>query len=205
MPSPSPTKSVTESPTWEEICEYYTLDSDDFVEFSGEYTLQRVAGALDRRNDAPQWVNTQSGYIIYYLNDGLFGNRWTVQALDESVPRVSQGDYYIISAEVGPIGNVNELNNPPTYEEWQVFSADTWHIVGDFFMTVELKCEENKFPTVSPTGMPSYMPTVDHPCLYVNYTFMEDSDNPWWGVYTRVYDPLYKNGKIHYSGPGKNE
>jgi hypothetical protein len=204
IPTKQPTAEETPPPSFAPICEYYTLVSDDFDEFNGEYVLVRNGGVLDRRNDAPQWQN-KAGYIMFYQDDGVFGNRWTIQALDESIPRVSGNDYYIISAEVGTITDIKYLNNPPTYEEWQIFSAETWHIVGDFFMTVELICEKNKFPTLSPTGMPSYMPTVDHPCIYVNYTYWEDRNNPWWGVYTRIYEPLYKNGKIHYEGPGKNE
>merc|ERR1719320_1769245 len=72
-------------------------------------------------------------------------------------------------------------------------------------MTVELQCGDTIFPTKSPTAVPSFLPTVDYPCIYLNYSQVEDAGSSWFGVYTRIYDPEYKNGKVHYSGAGGSE
>merc|ERR1719285_1672129 len=55
------------------------------------------------------------------------------------------------------------------------------------------------------TPSPTYVPTKFHPCLYLNITNVEDSSPDWTGMYERIWDPYFKNGKAHYSGPTGNE
>merc|ERR1719317_1736470 len=203
-PTKSPVSQPTLSPTYEKSCDFFTLSSDDFDQFDGEYVLKYNYGRMDTRNEAPQWVHAEKGYVIYWISDGVFSNRWTIQAVEENNPLVSTQDYYILSPDLGEISG-EALNNPPRAAEWQVFSADTWHIIGDFLMTVELECSDVPFPTRAPTRPPTSPPTVYYPCIYLNFTDGEDSSSSWIGVYTRINDPEYKNGKVHYSGPIGNE
>merc|ERR1719285_1016876 len=205
-PTSSPTVVPTPAPTFKEPCEYYKLSSDEIDEFDGNYAIMKNGDNYDRRNEAPQWQNTDSGYIIFYMAEGVFANRWTIQAIDEDSPLETSRDYYIVSPEVQSITANKDLNNPPTNQDWQVFSADTWHIVGDFFMTVDLECGgETAFPTTIPTGAPTFLPTIQYDCIYVNYTLVGDEGGSWFGVYTLIKDPEYKNGKVHYAGPRGNE
>merc|ERR1719193_811645 len=78
-------------------------------------------------------------------------------------------------------------------------------LLGTFFVKVDIECSDDPFPTVMPTELPSYRPTLDYPCIYVNWTNIEDSEGGWFGVYSRIYEPEYKNGKVHYTGPEGNE
>jgi hypothetical protein len=199
-PTPKPTASPTPAPTYREPCTYLKLASIPWEEFNGEYKKMDTD-----RNDAPQWQNDLTGYMIFYLDAGVFRNRWTIQASGVLRPRVSDRDYYVISPVVDEDASPGQLHAVPSDQEWQVFSADTWHTITDLFININFVCSSTPFPSGSPSEFPTYLPTVNYPCIYLNATEWHEKIEEWSGVYTRIMDPELKNGKIHYSGPTNNE
>jgi hypothetical protein len=204
-PTVTPSEMPTVVPTYPDPCSYLELTSLEFDEFDGDYSIVENNYGKVYRNRAPQWKNSKTGYIIFYLSDGLFSNRWTIQASDESTPRESAQDYYIISPELGDIEDSDELNIVPTGQLWQVFSADTWHMIGDFFINLKVDCADTIFPSNSPSRAPTPAITVNYPCIYLNSSDSLDGFQGWSGVYTKITTPELKNGKVHYSGPLNNE
>jgi hypothetical protein len=135
----------------------------------------------------------------------VFANRWTIQASDDTTPRVTERDYYIVSPEIGEILDEDQLNDLPYQENWQVFSADTWHLLGDFLIRVTIECHTTMFPSSYPSVLPTLPPSIGYPCIYLNSTDELEGNQNWIGIYTKIEDPELKNGKIHYSGLPNNE
>jgi len=184
MPTPEPTNMPTEFPTEAptEFCLALYIEDEDgeIVKFDGGY--RRLTEA---KNGKAQWMNYATGGDVYWINKGVWANRWIIRASDND---------YLLSQAV----DAGSLH-PPLVAEWASLGKTILH--GEQYQDLKITCTTQP-PSPSPTHIPTVAPTcegnsihIEDPCDsgyngYYNFDYVHDKKN----AYVRVdgtYEVIY--------------
>jgi len=180
IPTYLPTESPTEGPT--ELCLALNIkdENGEITKFDGEYS--RLA---ETKNGKPQWMNYVTGGDVYWVDRGIWADRWIIRASDND---------YLMSSTVN-----DSAVHPPLDGEWASLGNDI--IKGEQYQDLRIECTTQP-PSPSPTYSPTLAPTcpgnsihIEDPCNsdysgYYNFDYVHDNKN----AYVRVdgtYEVLY--------------
>merc|ERR1719204_930520 len=151
-PKPEPTEHPTYAPT-NYPTTYPTLMCECILISTDGDEISRLFTMIEDRNGRFQWEDGNTGWTLFWVEDGIFGQTWIIQG-------GQHGDYYAIA---GVPGN----GMPPYNGDWQKFSTSVYNLASDEFLTVAIECticEDTVAPTSEPTDIPTRSPTSSPTC-----------------------------------------
>merc|ERR1719204_555145 len=175
-PTYAPTNYPTTYPTLMCECILISTDGDEISELFMK---------IEERNGRFQWEDGNTGWTLFWVEDGIFGQTWIIQGDGHET-------YWAID---GVPGN----GIPPRNGEWQKFTTSGYNLAADEYLNITTECKicvDTLTPTPEPTDIPTRSPTSSPTCQEDFIKLIGCCGEDFEGIYERQED--MKNGKYHY-------
>jgi len=173
-PTFRPTVSPSEAPS--EFCHalYVKGEDGEITKFDGEYSR-----LTETKNTKAQWMNYATGGDVYWIDRGVWANRWIIRASDND---------YLMSHTV----DASSLH-PPLDAEWA--SLGDKILQGEKYQDLIIVCT-----TQPPAPLPTYSPTLAPTCEGNSIHIEDPCNSEYSGYYNFDYVHDEKNAYVRVDG-----